>query len=55
MENTQIRLSKKSRPRNWCAESNHVKKPCWCGEEWTDTHEDGNHGPVWVQVRTATE
>ena len=57
MENAQLHLRKKCRPENWREEFNGVKKPCWCGEEWTDCHEDGNHGPVWVQaqVRVATK
>ena len=38
------------RPKNWSAEVGGVKQPCWCGEEWKDYHEDGRHGPVWVEV-----
>jgi hypothetical protein len=41
---------KKCRPKTWRAEINNIKQPCWCGEEWKDYHEDGNHGPVWVEV-----
>ena len=36
------------RPKRWREEINGVKQPCWCGEEWHDNHEDGNHGPVDV-------
>ena len=27
-----------------------VKQACWCGEEWSDKHEDGNHAEEEVQV-----
>lgn len=43
-------LVKKYRPKTWRAEVDNIKQPCWCGEEWKDYHEDGNHGPVWTQV-----
>lgn len=48
-EKTRAR-KKMYRPNKWCAEVGGVKQPCWCGEEWKDYHEDGNHGPVWVEV-----
>ena len=38
------------RPKNWRAEINNIKQPCWCGEEWSDHHEDADHGPVLVPV-----
>jgi hypothetical protein len=37
------------RPKNWRSELGGVKQPCWCGEEWKDYHEDGNHGPIVVE------
>jgi hypothetical protein len=39
------------RPKNFREEINDIKQPCWCGEQWSDNHEDANHGPVLVQVR----
>lgn len=43
-------LKKICRPKNWCPEINGIKRPCWCGEEWSDNHEDANHGPVCFYV-----
>lgn len=37
---------KMHRPKRWREEIDGVKQPCWCGEQWTDYHEDGNHGPI---------
>ena len=45
-----VQYQKMCRPKNWRAEVHSIKQPCWCGEEWQDHHEDGNHGPVWVKV-----
>jgi hypothetical protein len=38
------------RPKKWRAEINNIKQPCWCGEEWSENHEDSNHGPVLVPI-----
>jgi len=38
------------RPKKWREEINNIKQPCWCGEEWSDNHEDANHGPVLVPI-----
>ena len=40
---------KMCRPKKWCEVVGVIKQPCWCGEMWKDYHEDGNHGPVWVE------
>jgi hypothetical protein len=45
-----VQYQKMCRPKTWRAEIANIKQPCWCGEEWKDYHEDGNHGPVWVEV-----
>ena len=50
-EHTKLLYKKICRPKNWRPEINNVKQPCWCHEEWTDYHEDGNHGDVWVEVK----
>ena len=42
-------LKKMSRTKKWREEVHGIKQPCWCGEMWTDYHEDGRHGPVWVE------
>ena len=39
-----------SRTENWCKEED---EPCWCDEPWCDGHEDGDHSPVWAEVRVA--
>jgi hypothetical protein len=41
---------KMCRPKKLRAVVDSVKQSCWCGEEWQDYHEDGKHGPVWVEV-----
>jgi hypothetical protein len=33
------------RPKKWREQVGGVKQACWCGHEWHDGHEDGNHGP----------
>jgi len=43
--------TKPSKPADWQPVVDGVKQPCWCGEEWHDDHEDGNHGPVAVVPR----
>ena len=37
------------RPAGWEEEVDGVKQTCWCGEEWCDNHEDGNHSDVSVE------
>lgn len=37
---------KMHRPKKWREEVSGVKQACWCGHEWHDGHEDGNHGPI---------
>ena len=49
-ERPQFRWKKISRPKKWRSEVDNVKQPCWCGEEWDDHHEDGDHEPIWVKV-----
>ena len=49
-ERPQFRWKKISRPKKWRSEVDNVKKPCWCGEEWDDHHEDGDHEPIWIKV-----
>ena len=38
------------RPKGWREEIKGIKQPCWCGEEWYDNHEDGNHEDVLVEM-----
>ena len=45
-----VQYKKKCRPKTWRAEIANIKQPCWCGEEWKDYHEDGNHGPVLLSL-----
>ncbi len=49
----QFRWKKISRPKKWRSEVDNVKQPCWCGEEWHDHHEDGDHESIWVKVSIA--
>ena len=49
---TQSKLKKICRPKKWREEIDNVKQACWCGEEWYDNHEDGNHSPIWVKVKS---
>ena len=49
-ERLQFRWKKISRPKKWRSEVDNVKQPCWCGEEWDDHHEDGDHEPIWIKV-----
>jgi hypothetical protein len=49
----QFRWKKISRPKKWRSEIDNVKQPCWCGEEWHDNHEDGNHEAISVKVSIA--
>lgn len=39
-----------SKPVGWQETVGGVKQACWCGEQWSDTHEDGNHAEEEVQV-----
>ena len=39
-----------SKPVGWQETVGGVKQACWCGEQWSDTHEDGNHAEAEVQV-----
>ena len=52
VKQTQSKWKRICRPKNWREEIKGVKQPCWCREEWTENHEDGNHEPVLVQVAT---
>ena len=36
--------------RRWEEEIEGVKQACWCGEEWCDNHEDGNHEDVYIEM-----
>jgi hypothetical protein len=49
----QFRWKKISRPKKWRPEVDNVKQPCWCGEEWDDHHEDGDHEAICVKVSIA--
>ena len=31
------------KPVGWQETVGGVKQACWCGQEWSDKHEDGNH------------
>ena len=50
VKQTHFKRKKIRKPKHWREEINNVKQPCWCHEEWTDNHEDGNHEAVLVQV-----
>lgn len=50
VKQTHFQLKKIRKPKHWREEINNVKQPCWCHEEWSDNHEDGNHEDVFVQV-----
>ena len=38
------------KPVGWQETVGGVKQACWCGEEWHDNHEDGNHAEEEAQV-----
>ena len=35
--------AKPTKPAGWQETVDGVKQACWCGEQWSDMHEDGNH------------
>lgn len=46
----QSEWKKVCRPEGWEEQIEGVKQACWCGEEWCDNHEDGNHEDVYVEM-----
>ena len=44
---TRVGWVKVGKPVGW--EKDVDGERCWCGEDWDDNHEDGNHEDVWME------